>query len=152
MLRLPTCIKARIVDISGGSIPAADILVGINLLVSDRYYYGNLLGLTDAAGVAIITRDELDLRFAADRAMYPMDYKLNTDCCDPMIEIFILSEVQIAAAKDAIAASSVSYDVDDAYRRARNSDYSPTLARVWADLPGERELVISLTAGRNSRA
>ena len=68
--RVPTSWHPQVVTtvrdeqlLPGGSIPAADILVGINLLVSDRYYYGNLLGLTDAAGVAIITRDELELAY-----------------------------------------------------------------------------------------
>jgi hypothetical protein len=145
MLRLPARIEAHLKNVSGGSLPVADVLVGINLLVGGRYYYGNLLGLTNASGVAIVTRDELDLRFAADRAMYPMDYKVDADACDPLIEVFILSAEQIAAAREAIADSSVSYDIDEAYQRARNPDFTPTLVRVWAHLPSEPVLLVPLT-------
>lgn len=148
MLRLPARIEAHLEHLSGGSLPAADILVGINLLVSGRYYYGNLLGLTDSSGMASVSRDELELRFAADRAMYPMDYKVELGACDSFIEVFILSAEQIARAREAIAASPVSYDIDEAYQRARNAAFTPTLARVWANLPGEQALMVHLTTSR----
>lgn len=145
MLRLPTRLAASLLDVGGQPLAAADILVGINMLVEGRYYYGNLLGLTDGSGAVSIARDEIELRFAADRAMYAMDYKVDADDCDPLIEVFILSAAQIVAALEAIAASPVSYDVDEAYRRARNAEFAPSIVKVWADLPKVPTLVVKLT-------
>src|SRR5205823_5564666 len=112
MLRLPSRIHAQLADVSGHSLAAADVLIALNILVEGRYYYGNLLGLTNRSGVASIARDELDLRFASDRANYPMDYKVALEECDPQIELAVLSEREIDQAKDAVAASpTISPDI-----------------------------------------
>jgi hypothetical protein len=52
MLRLPQQIRVQLQDVSGRNLAAADVLIAINLLLAGRYYYGNILGLTNANGAS----------------------------------------------------------------------------------------------------
>lgn len=127
-------------------VRASGVLVALNTLVDGRYYYGNLVGLTDMGGSASIERHELDLRFAADQGMFPMDYKVPLDECDPFIEVSLMSRSELAEARAAVASSSfVSEDIRNAYAAARNELYRPSRARVWADLPKQSLLLVTLT-------
>lgn len=125
---------------------ASGILLALNTLVDGRYYYGNLVGLTDEHGSASVERHELDLRFAADQGMFPMDYKLALDECDPFIEVSLMSQNELADARAAVASSSfISDDIRNAYAAARNERYRPSRTRVWADMPKQSLLLVTLT-------
>ena len=147
MLRLPMKVGAQLQDVDGHRMGAADVLIAINFLVNGRYYYGNLIGLTDQTGAVQLARDELDLRFAADRALFPMDYKVDLDDCDPIVEICLLSEGEIEAAKTAVQDSEfVTPEIRASYDSAKNACFRPVLTRVWADLPAQRGLHVLLPA------
>lgn len=147
MLRLPMVVGAQLQDVDGRRMGAADVLIAINFMVNGQYYYGNLIGLTDQTGAVQLARDELDLRFAADRALFPMDYKVDLDDCDPIVEICLLSEGEIEAAKTAVQDSEfVTPEIRASYDSAENARFRPVLTRVWADLPGQRGLHVWLPA------
>lgn len=149
MLRLPARIEVRLTDLSGRALGAPQVLIGLNVLLNGRYYYGNLVGLTDDAGVARLRRDELDLRFASDRADYPMDYKVQLEDCDPLIEVVLISESEFAEASQATSSNpAVSSDIRASYAAARNSSYAPAVVRFWADLPKQQCVVVSLPTRR----
>ncbi len=146
MLRLPGRVAVQLRDVRGHPLAAADILIAINVLHEGRYYYGNLVGLTDPSGRAQLTRDELDLRFVADKVSYPMDYKIDLEDADPLIEIALLSDQEIAEAKVAVESSRcVSPDIGLCYHRARNASFTPGMVRFWADLPGVAVAEVILT-------
>ena len=149
MLSLPSRIEAQLVGIEGSRLRAEDVLVGLNILRAGEYYYGNLVGLTDPDGIASVSRDELDLRFAADRVDYPMDYRTALEECDPLIEVCLLSGKEVSEAERGIASSPhVSDEIRRAYAKTSNQAFWPALVRVWAHLPGKRAVVVHLPTGR----
>lgn len=135
------------VDTHGMPASESDVLVAVNLLVSTRYYYGNLVGLTDGAGRVSITSEELERRYASDQARFPMDYKLELIACDAIAEVVLLSEAEVVDATRAIEADfSVSPAIQGFYRRARNARFAPALQRFHADSASGEPLTITLLA------
>ena len=149
MLRLPTRIDVQLYDTAAQPLNERDILIAVNLLVEGQYYYGNLIGLTDDNGLAKIEGIELEMRFIDDRLKYPMDYKVDINDCDEMIELLILSAEEVEVASDAISAQgSPSSHVRASYSRARNWLVAPGLARIAADSPNGEVLRTILTTRR----
>jgi hypothetical protein len=146
VLHLPGRVTVQLQDVRGRPLAASDVLIAINLLHEGRYYYGNLLGLTDSRGRAELTRHELELRFVADKVSYPMDYKIELEDADPLVEVALLSHQEIAEAMAAVESSpSVSPDIRLCYYRARNAYFTPATLRFWADLPGVAVAELTLT-------
>lgn len=149
MLLLPRRVEVRLKDIRDRPLAAADILIGLNLLVEGRYYYGNLVGLTNDQGHAVVLGQELETRFDIDRARFPMDYKVGLDGCDSTIEVQILSESEVETARRSIAADySIAPSIRDLYDQARNERVAPALARVQVSSAMAQDLVIDLTTYR----
>lgn len=131
---LPASVRAELRDFTGQRLHMRNILIGINLFVDGRYYYGNIVGLTDAQGSAELARSELDLRFAADRAAYPADYRLDLEECDSILEVFILPQAEIAALLgDSAAKAVVDKRILELYASSRNELVTP----AWLKLPAE---------------
>ena len=134
MLRLPARLEVQLLDMKGSTLRERDVLVAINLLAHGRYYYGNLVGLTDMSGCATIEGVEVEGRFIADRAAYPAEYKLDLNECDEAIELVILSAKAIDDARCAVAQQSgIPPYVRDCYDRARNDEVTPALLRIVGD-------------------
>jgi len=151
VLRLPGRIQARLQDISGAELRTADVLIGINTFRNGKYYYGNLLGLTDPMGRVELPRHELELRFAADRVAFPSDFTTDLETSDERVEIVLLTAAELEQARESIAQDrAISQDIRAAYEMARNAEYTPAGAVVWADLPRTALLVVTLTTGRVS--
>ena len=122
------------------------MLIAVNLLVEGSYYYGNLIGLTNRSGLVAISGDELEKRYRADQARFPMDYRLELIECDDLIEICLLSNAEIKAASEGIAeASDIAPEIRDAYVRARNALFSPALLRAIGDTDNDGTLRVALT-------
>jgi hypothetical protein len=78
-----------------------------------------------------------------------MDYKLELIECDEMIEVALLSNEELVAARAAISNSpQVDESVRNAYARARNVEFRPSLARVVGDAPRGEPLVATLSTTR----
>jgi len=149
MLQLPRSVSVKLVDPQGTPLAEPDVLVGINLLSSGRYYYGNLVGLTDSQGVAIVTGDELEARYRADQAEFPMDYKLELIECDANIELVLLSDREIEDALNAIDALSIpSRALRSVYARARNAEFTSALQKIEGSWRDEEEIICSLLTRR----
>ena len=131
MLKMPQRFSASLRDRQGHSLHAPKVLIAINLLLKGRYYYGNLIGLTDDRGIASITGSELRKRFDQDRANFPMDYKVDLDDCDSMVEILVLSGTEVADGRRAVGDNfSVTAEIRDSYDAAVNYRFAPASVRV----------------------
>lgn len=133
MLRIPSQIAVQLVDRSGTPIRAENVLVAVNLLRAGRYYYGNVIGLTDSHGRAELQGSILEQRYASDRHNFPSDYKLELIECDPEAEFVLLSEQDIQAAIDGLEPFGSSGDFRRMYERAQNGNFSPATVRCQLD-------------------
>jgi hypothetical protein len=79
-LELPAAIEVHLVSDNSAAVSA--ILVALDLLHQGRYYYGTLIGLSDAAGRARLAREQLELDFAESQRIFVMDYKVPLKLCD----------------------------------------------------------------------
>lgn len=149
MLQLPRSVSVRLVDPTGTPLAEPDVLVGINMLSSGRYYYGNLVGLTDSRGVAVVTGDDLEARYRADQAEFPMDYKLELIECDADIELVLLSVREIEDALSAIDALAIpSRVLRSVYARARNAKFTTALQKIEGSWRDDEEVICSLPTRR----
>lgn len=141
-------IRVQLVDTSGESLRVPDVLVGLNILRHGRYYYGNLIGLTNASGLAQVDGSEIEDRFDHDRALFPSDYKTELADCDEQIEVAVLSRKELEEARAAVTESYfVPPETKDLYARAVNTIISGGLARVDTTLADDQPYKISLQAG-----
>lgn len=146
MLRLPTRIEAHLTDTAGHALREPAVLVAVNLLSHGRYYFGNLIGLTNENGVAVIEGVELELRYLDDRARYPMDYKLELSDCDELIEVVLLSGAELVQAREAMAqGSDVASSIRSQYGTARNDGFTPAVVRLIGDAPHGSSLKVFVT-------
>lgn len=131
MLRLPRLVHVRLVDPEGSPLREPDLLIGLNLLSNRKYYYGNLVGLTDSSGVAVVTGKEIEARYRSDQTEFPMDYRLELIECDSAIEVVVLSAKEIADATSAIDGLSIPlHGLRSLYERARNAAFFPAMQRL----------------------
>lgn len=139
-------IAVQLTNASGRPLRERNVLVAVNLLSGGRYYYGNLIGLTDSRGYASTTRETLEREFYRDRASFPMDYKLELIECDNNVELVLLSREEIQKAQAAIEQfGDVDSAVVSAYARARNQLFAPAMARFCADSEDDQPLIAALT-------
>jgi len=151
MLTLPRRIVVQLRDSSGCPLELRDVLIGINLLVDSRYYYGNLIGLTTASGMASIEGTVLTERFEADQARFPMDYKVALQDCDSNVDIMIMTQEDIEQAIGAIVDDfSISPEIRDTYITASNSSVAAANARIDVGVALGREVVVNLTTARTN--
>jgi hypothetical protein len=131
MLRLPRTLSAQLRDTGGRALAVADVLIGVNLLVDGRYYYGTLVGLTNSRGVARTEGARIEEQFRSDQSDFPMDYKVALENCDSEVEVLVLSQSEIDNAKAQFAdATIVSHDVREIYGRAQNWRVEPATLRT----------------------
>ncbi len=148
MLQLPGVIQVQLVDSASAPLSVEDVLVGLNILLGGRYYYGNLVGLTDASGRATITGEELERRFKSDRVAFPADYKVELRDCDAEVELFLLTSQKLSDAQAAVSENySVPPSIKEAYRRARNAMVHSALTKVDLSMRDERPLLVNLATG-----
>jgi len=146
VLRLPTRIEAHLIDTAGRALGEPGVLIAVNILSNGRYYFGNLVGLTNEAGVAAIEGVELELRFLDDRRRYPMDYKLELSECDELMEIVLLSADDIRQTSEAIEqGAEITPSIRSQYAAARNSNFTQAAVRVVGDAPEGNSLKVFLT-------
>jgi hypothetical protein len=128
------------------SFPLSDILVSLNLYCHGRYYYGDLIGLTDDSGTVRITRDRIQLDFDADERLFPMDYKVPLGETDPIVGIVVQGHSDFLSARSAVEESRmVRPDARAAYARARNADVQTSRTQVKLPVAPPDQLIIELT-------
>lgn len=145
---MPNEMHVQLIDARGRALEVANILIGINTLIEGRYYYGNLVGLTDRTGSATASGSSIARDFHRDRASYPMDYRVDLDQCDDELEFLILSPEELEEARSAISDDfSVNAHVRASYAQALNHLVKPALKRVRV-LNAESVLRAQLTTER----
>jgi hypothetical protein len=150
MLRLPNQIAVQLVDPRGNDLREANVLIGLNLLHADRYYYGNLVGLTDSTGRTSITGKEIERRYASDQRNFPMDYKLELIECDAVGEVLLVSEEDIRGALDGLESFGDSAAYRRMYETARNGQFAPAALKCLLDAEGEGDVLVRVTTSRHS--
>lgn len=133
-LALPDQLVVEVTCDDGSAAIVEGLLIFLDCQHEGRYYYGSLVGLTDADGVARITREAIEGVFAEERRDFPMDYRLPLTSCDARIVVRLVGGAEFAAAADvALRSDSLRDEARALWRRARNT-------RVVGD---EREAVLS---------
>ena len=149
VLVLPAEMRFRLK--SKGSVRSlAGLLVSINTYSDGRYYFGGARTLTSQAGTAVLSRSEVEEVFQASRELFPMDYRVPLDACDPLIEIIVLGGDEfIKARAAAISSPLVLTKWKDLWTLARNE--SVRTARKMVPVPpvedGQDILAIDVEVG-----
>ncbi len=149
--RLPSEIVVHLKAESGRSLPLHDILVSVNLYWHGRYYYGDLIGLTDDSGTVRITRDRIERDFDGSQYLFPMDLKVSLDETDPVIGIVVQGHLAFLAATKAVGENRmVTPEARAAYARARNADVLTARTQVKLPVTPPDQLTIELTLTASS--
>jgi hypothetical protein len=123
---------------------AQDLLVALDLLVEGRYYYGCVVGLTDGAGRAVVSRPEVEAQFALDQRTFPMDYRVSLEQCDPVATVRVTGGKEFAEQHAKGGASGLVAPATAArWRRARNAAFRSASAPV--QLVGGSRAAVTLT-------
>lgn len=147
-LPVPERVTVQLVDQHNHPLCEPDILIALNTFIAGRYYYGSILGLTDAVGRATTTGGALLNLFHQDQGLFPMDYRVPLEECDPVIELVILCPEEVDQSRVAVRESYwVSPAVRDAYERARNARVAAVAATVA--LKDARPVVLELPTQLN---
>jgi hypothetical protein len=146
MLILPDRLTVTLVP-SSPELDVAGLLLALDIRVQGRYYWGSLLGLSDAAGLAEITGDALARQFTQDRTLFPMDYKVPLDRCDAEVRIRLEGGVAFTRAREqAVNAALVSAIAREAWKGARNAAVAPAEIGACLDAMAPRNLALTLGA------
>lgn len=127
----------------------ADILVALDVRLSGRYYYGTVVGLSDALGRAEITRRQLHDQFANDQRLFPMDYKGGLSECDDTICVRILGGNEFREAQEAARLNPVmGPDLRSLWDRARNRRLRTVAVDVelGTAMSGDKTVVVPIVA------
>jgi hypothetical protein len=137
-MHFPSKLTVQLTSVDPVASNIADILVAIDIRVGGQYYYGTVVGLSDALGRVEITRRQLDDQFTNDQRLFPMDYKIALAHCDDVIGVRILGGAEFR----------------DAQRAARlNAHMDPDIRLLWnrAQNRGLRTVTIDLELGTATR-
>lgn len=130
----PSKLTVQLTSVDPVAPRMAEILVALDIRLSGQYYYGTVVGLSDALGRAEITRRQLHDQFTHDQRLFPMDYKVGLSQCDDMVGIRILGGTEF---RDAQRAASLSASIP------------PGLQSLWnrAGNRGVRSVVVDVELG-----
>ena len=124
------------------------ILIGLDTHIEGRYYWGTILGLTDASGSVSVTGAKLLADFQNDQVLFPMDYKVHLKDCDPQVTVRISGGKAFTSFQATIRHQPlVEKWAQDMWLSARNADLSPSASTASCAAPS-RLLKIDLDVGR----
>src|SRR5690606_32378115 len=96
-----------------------------------RYYYGALVGLTDASGAAAITDRQLEVGFVADQQLFPMDYRVPLSGCDSSIVVRVEGGAEFREVQSDVATNPlIRANARRMWQAARNEWVSSTSVEV----------------------
>ena len=141
MLHLPRTVEARLVPQSA-RLFVDDLLVSVHLFHGGRYYYGDTAGLTDRSGVARLARDQLLAHFNKDRSLFPMDYRVALEECDPEVAVVVRGGLDFAQLRESALSNPLTDpEVRRQYETARNATVHSTEQRVPVG-PGPKDTLV----------
>jgi len=143
MLHLPDRMEIQLTDVSGQPLGIANVLLAIRFFFADRYYYGDLLPLTDNNGVTVADREGVRARFEDNRRLFPMDYSVQLESCDQAIRLAVLDTRTIQdRLKTAPENAMISADAHALYAQAQNQRVLATEAHI--ELPSTYSRVMTV--------
>jgi hypothetical protein len=103
-----------------GSVPH-NLLVGVDIRLNGKYYYGTILPLTDQDGSTSLIPERLRADFRHSQELFPMDYKVSLDSCDDTIGFVILGGAEFVKERDtSVGNGLVDPDAQDSWAKAAN--------------------------------
>ena len=125
-LHLPSELSVALVTDDSSLPDLAQIMVAADFYFEGRYYYGTILGLTDAIGKVRVTQAQILERFREAQLGGIMDYKIPLERCDENATIripgggdFRLSQILVPGS------ANISSWAQDIWARAKNVDLAP---------------------------
>jgi hypothetical protein len=116
--------------------PAPAILVGLDFLVDGQYYFGTLIGLTDADGITSTSAHEVQATFLEEQRAFPMDYRLSLHDCDPAVRIVIEGGPAFTRRRaDALASPVITRRFRGFWEQAHNAQIEPVSVLVPLEGP-----------------
>ena len=98
-----------------------NLLVGVDIRINGKYYYGTILPLTDTDGSTSLIPERLKADFHHSQELFPMDYKVPLDSCDDTIGFVILGGAEFVAERDtSVGNGLVDPDAQDSWAKAAN--------------------------------
>lgn len=107
------------------------VLVSGSLYLAERYYYGFLVGVTDADGFVSTTGGAVAESFSKDRELFPMDYRVPIGECDG-VSLGVVGGGDFVAQLGNLNHPFIDADVRTQYQAAANAAYSTTWTAVEA--------------------
>src|SRR5262245_39073954 len=84
LMHLPDEFVVRVKRGTDPDVCLDSLLIGLVRRTHNRDYYSTLLGLTDGQGMLRMARGVMEEQYKEDQRLFPMDYKLRLDECDPV--------------------------------------------------------------------
>ena len=135
-LHLPAELAVTVITDDPAVTDLADILVNADFYLEGRYYYGDLLGLTDPAGQLLVPKRHILEGFRESQLGGIMDYKVPLDRCDANATIRIPGGGDFRFNQLLVPGSAhISNWAQDIWARARNVDLAPVSATLLLDAP-----------------
>jgi hypothetical protein len=129
-MKPPKVIEVALRSIKDGR-PLGGLLVWLNTQALGQDYYRCHLGITDDAGIARLTGDELLRQFAEDQKLFPMDYNWSLEECDDQIVVGIEGgEVFRSHRTAAIGSELTNAAAKRLWNMANNDEVDSAQARV----------------------
>jgi hypothetical protein len=152
-MELPRTIQVQLICDAPGFAPLSDVLVALDILSLERYYYGTVLGLTDAAGHLRVERSSLERDFVENQRLFPMDYRVSLAQCDHQIAVRVLGGQEFERAQTAAETNALMSDnVRLAWRRARNTALASTSVRIDLREHSRDEILVELPISQLKRS
>jgi len=132
----PIAIEIDLITEPPRSDAVSGILIAMDLRYRGRYYYGTIVGCTNAAGHARLSYAALEAAFAADQRLSPMDYRIPLDQCDPDAVILVEGGPEFVKQRAAAVTSPlVDPEICRLWEAASNEKIDPARTIVMLDRP-----------------
>ena len=145
-MRLPGEFVVRVRPGTRPDIRLDSLLVGLVLRHNHRDYYATLLGLTDRQGILRVSGSEIEQQYHQDQHLFPMDYKLTLEQCDPVATVGLAGGREFEERRaNALRSALLATECRSWWEEARNEELAADETAVTLD--GSRAEV-QLTARR----
>ena len=144
-LALPDILRVRVTCPTDPAVPLDRLLIFLDCHIAERYYFGCLVGLTDAEGRAQITSAGVYEHFTLDQRMFPMDYRVPLEDCDSSIRVHLVGGTDFKAQRAQLGSGPVTPEAVGLWLRARNDIFSSATAGVDLALGNPAEVLLITT-------
>jgi len=128
-MKFPATLSVQLEAPPGSETSIEGLMVSLDTFIEGRYYWGTVLGLTDATGKVSVLGADLIAEFENDRHTFLMDYRVPLENCDSRVRVHIEGGGAFAAGKKLVStAPLVTAKAKAAWGSARNAAFRSTEA------------------------